>query len=85
MEIVYQPKALDDLKYWKKSGKKQIQSKISNLLQSIIATPFEGIGKPEPLKHDWTSMWSRRINSEHRMIYEIKNDKINIYSLKDHY
>jgi len=49
MEIIYQPKALNDLKYWKKSGQKQIQEKITNLLQSIIEIPFEGIGKPEAL------------------------------------
>ncbi|MGZ3873221.1 MAG: Txe/YoeB family addiction module toxin [Mucilaginibacter sp.] len=71
--------------YWKKSGQKQIQLRITSILQSIRKTPFEGIGKPEPLKHDWTSMWSRRINNVHRIIYEIKDDEIHIYSLKDHY
>lgn len=85
MEIIFQPKALDDLKYWKKSGQKQIQKRITHLLQSISKTPFEGIGKPEPLKHDWSGMWSRRINIEHRLIYEIKEDEIHIHSLKDHY
>jgi toxin YoeB len=49
MEIVYQPKALEDLKYWKKSGQKQIQARILIILQSIQKTPYEGIGKPEPL------------------------------------
>ena len=85
MEIIYQPKALDDLNYWKKSGQKQIQRKILTILQSITETPFEGIGKPEPLKHNYSGMWSRRINSEHRLVYEVKNDQIHIYSLKDHY
>jgi toxin YoeB len=85
MEIIYQPKALDDLKFWKRSGQKQIQEKILTLLQSIQESPFEGIGKPEALKHNWTGMWSRRINNEHRLIYEIKNEEIHIYSLKDHY
>jgi len=85
MEIVYQPKALDDLKYWKKSGQKQIQQKILTLLLSIQKSPFEGIGKPEALKHDWSGMWSRRINSEHRLIYEIKDKEIHVHSLKDHY
>ncbi len=85
MEIVYQPKALEDLNYWKKSGQKQIQRRILILLQSIVETPFEGIGKPEALKHNWSGMWSRRINNEHRLIYEIKNDEVHIYSLKDHY
>jgi len=85
MEIIFQPKALDDLKYWRKSGQKQIQKRITHLLQSISETPFEGIGKPEPLKHDWSGMWSRRINIEHRLIYEIKEDEIHVHSLKDHY
>ena len=85
MEIIYQPKALDDFKYWKKSGQKQIQARILALLQSIQNTPYEGIGKPEALKHNWTGMWSRRINTAHRLIYEIKNDEIHVYSLKDHY
>ena len=85
MEVVYQPKALDDLKYWKKSGQKHLQIRILSLIQSIQATPFEGIGKPEPLKHNWSGMWSRRINNVHRIIYEIKENEIHIYSLKDHY
>ena len=85
MEIVYQPKALDDLKYWKKSGKKQIQIRILALIQSIQQTPFEGIGKPEPLKHNFTGMWSRRINNIHRIVYEVKDNAIHVYSLKDHY
>lgn len=52
MEIVYSPQAVDDLNYWKKTGNKIIQKKIEQLLKSIIETPFEGIGKPEPLKHE---------------------------------
>ncbi len=75
MEIIFQPKALDDLKYWKKSGQKQIQSRILDILQAIQSTPFEGIGKPEPLKHNCAGMWSRRINNEHRIIYEVKMKK----------
>jgi len=85
MEIIFQPKALEDLQYWKKSGQKQIQQRIQILLQSITETPFEGIGKPEALKHNWSGMWSRRINKEHRLIYEVKNNEVHIYSLKDHY
>jgi len=85
MEIVYHSKALEDVKYWRKSGQKQIQQRIAALLLSIQETPFEGIGKPEQLKHDWTGTWSRRINHEHRMVYGITNDELHIYSLKDHY
>jgi toxin YoeB len=85
MEIVYEPKAVDDLKYWKKSGQKQIQIRISSILQSIQQTPFDGIGKPEALKHNWSGMWSRRINNVHRIIYEIKENEIHVYSMRDHY
>lgn len=85
MEIIDQPKALDDLKYWKKSRQKQMQTRILSLIQSIQNSPFEGKGKPEPIKHNWTSMWSRRINNLHRIIYEIKDNDIHVYSLKDHY
>ena len=85
MEIIYQSKASDDLKHWKTSGQKQIQARILSLLQSIQQTPFEGIGKPEPLKHNFKGMWSRRINNVHRLIYEVRDNEIHIYSLKDHY
>ncbi len=85
MEIVFQPKALDDLQYWKKSGQKQIQEKILILLQAIQDDPYSGIGKPEALKHNFAGMWSRRINLEHRLVYEVKDEEIHVYSLKDHY
>ena len=85
MEIVYLPKALEDRKYWKKSGQKQIQVRILSILQSIQQSPFEGIGKPEPLKYNFAGMWSRRINNVHRIVYEIKNNEIHIHSMKDHY
>jgi toxin YoeB len=85
MEIIYLPKAIEDLQFWKKSGNKQIQQRISSVLQSIQQTPFEGIGKPEPLKHSLSGMWSRRINQEHRVVYEITDNTAYIHSLKDHY
>ena len=73
------------MKDWKKSGNTGVQKKIEELLQSIRDTPFEGIGKPEPLRHNLSGLWSRRINQEHRMMYEVQADKILIYSLKGHY
>jgi len=89
MEIIFSPRALDDLKYWRKSGNKIIQKKIEKLLEAIQETPYEGIGKPEPLKHDLSGAWSRRITQEHRLVYEIneKNEIVilNILSLKGHY
>jgi len=85
MEIVFTPKALDDLNQWRKSGNISVQKKINELLQSIIETPFSGVGKPEALKHELSGKWSRRINSEHRIIYSVIDDKLNVYSLKGHY
>lgn len=85
MEIVYLPKAEEDLKYWKKSGQKHIQIRITNLIQAIKQNPFEGIGKPEALKYNWSGMWSRRIDWEHRIIYEVKEQLILIHSLRNHY
>ncbi len=85
MEIEYSPTAKNDLEFWKKAGNKNIQKKITELLHSIIDTPFDGIGKPEPLKHNYSGWWSRRINREHRIIYEVLENKIIIYSFRGHY
>lgn len=89
MEIIFSPRALDDLKYWRKSGNKIIQKKIEKLLEAIQETPYGGIRKPEPLKHDLSGAWSRRITQEHRLVYEIneKNEIVvlNILSMKGHY
>lgn len=85
MEIIYSPKAQDDINYWKKLGNKAIQIQISSLLQAILEKPFEGIGKPEPLKHKLQGFYSRRINQEHRLIYKITDNILRIESLKGHY
>jgi toxin YoeB len=71
--------------YWKKSGNKGIQQRIGKLIQSILETPFEGIGKPEPLKHDFIGWWSRRINDEHRLVYRAEEGKIVISQMRFHY
>lgn len=85
MEIILSPDAQEDIRYWSKSGNKSIQKKIQELLKVILETPFEGIGKPEALKHSFTGYWSRRINKEHRIIYLVVDDKIHIFSLRGHY
>ncbi|QNL48964.1 Txe/YoeB family addiction module toxin [Olivibacter sp. SDN3] len=89
MEVIYTPQAVEDLNYWKKSGNKAIQKKIQQLILAIIENPFEGIGKPEPLKHQLSGSWSRRINREHRIVYEVYNDQtvviLEIQSLRGHY
>ena len=87
MEIIYSPQALEDIEYWKKSGNKAIMNRITALLADIVLHPFSGIGKPEALKYDLTGYWSRRINSEHRIVYSVHNDMIEVHilSMSFHY
>jgi toxin YoeB len=85
LEINFSPKALEHLNFWKKSGNRSVQKKIYDLIESLQTTPFEGIGQPEALKHNLSGYWSRRINKEHRLIYQVKDKEIEITSLKGHY
>ncbi len=89
MEVIYSPKAQRDIEFWKKSGNKSIMKKITVLIEDIIDHPYEGLGKPEALKYDLQGFWSRRIDREHRIIYQITNENtieiLNILSLKGHY
>ena len=85
MEIVFSPESLEDLLFWKKSGNLKIQNRISELLESIKQNPYQGIGKPEALKSNWSGYWSRRINKEHRLIYKTENERIIIAQLRGHY
>jgi toxin YoeB len=85
MQITYTPKAKEHLDFWIKTGNKPVLKKILQLTRAIIENPFEGIGKPEPLKHDLTGYWSRRINGEHRFVYIITDSALVIHSLKGHY
>lgn len=74
-----------DLYYFKKSGNKQAIKEIKELLQAIIDNPYSGIGQPEQLKHSLSGTWSRRINKEHRLVYEIEDNVAFILSLKGYY
>ena len=85
MEIEYTLQAKEDLDYWKKSNNIPVLKKIRKLIEAIIQNPSQGIGKPEALKYDLSGCWSRRINKEHRIVYEVFDDKIIVHSLKGHY
>jgi toxin YoeB len=85
MELRITDTAKEDIKFFIKSGQVNLVKKIENLLVSIKDTPFTGLGKPEPLKYNHTGKWSRRINSEHRIIYKVEDEIIYIYSFKGHY
>jgi toxin YoeB len=89
MQVEFSDKARADLDFWIKSGNKGILKKIYSLIEDIQLHPYEGIGKPEQLKHQLAGRWSRRINQEHRIIYRITEQEtieiLNILSLKGHY
>ena len=84
MKLDFSIEAFSDLQEWIMTEKKKA-SKIMDLIADIQNHPFEGIGKPEPLKYEWSGYWSRRIDGEHRLVYRIKGDTIEIASCKYHY
>lgn len=75
----------EDLRFHKKAGDKAVLKKIAKLLKELTEHPFEGTGKPEPLKYDLAGKWSRRINLEHRLVYEVFEDTVIVNSAKGHY
>jgi toxin YoeB len=85
--VVFTGQAKKDYSYWVSSGNAKIVKKISELLEDIAAHPFTGIGKPEPLKYELAGKWSRRINAEHRIIYSVNKDLIEVYvfAMRHHY
>ena len=85
MEIVYSAKAQADILFWKQSGDVKLQKRITSLLRAMEADPYTGIGKPEALKYDLTGCWSRRITKEHRIVYRVIGNEIEIVSLRFHY
>ena len=85
MEIEYTLQAKEDLDSWKKANNIAVLKKIRKLIEAILQKPYEGIGKPEALRYNLSGCWSRRINKEHRIVYEIVDEKIIIHSLKGHY
>ena len=84
MKLIFSDNAWEDYLYWQKTDKK-ILRRINSLIKDIKRDPFEGIGKPEPLKHALSGYWSRRINDEHRIIYKASTDAILIAQLRYHY
>lgn len=81
----FSEQAKEDIKQHKKSGNKAVVSKISILLEELVHNPYTGTGKPEPLKYSLVGCWSRRINREHRLVYEVVENTISILSAKGHY
>lgn len=84
MNILFTDESWKDYLYWQQTDKK-ILHKINKLIHEIKRTPFEGFGKPEPLRYQLQGCWSRRINGEHRIIYEVIEDTVRIIACRYHY
>ena len=84
MKYVFATQGWDDYLYWQKHDKKLLAN-LNGLIKEIARTPFEGTGKPEPLKGDLTGWWSRRINREHRIVYRVQGNDLQIALCRYHY
>lgn len=76
--------AWSDYLYWQMTDKKRLE-RINDLIKDIQRSPFKGIGKPEPLKFELSGKWSRRINDEHRLVYQVESEAIIIFQCRYHY
>lgn len=77
MKLIFSANAWEDHLYWQKTDKK--------LIKETKREPFEGVGKPEPLKHSFAGYWSRRVNDEHRMVYKVTDNALLLAQLRYHY
>ena len=84
MRLIFAEKAWEDYLHWQKTDKKILQ-RINTLIKEVKRDPFEGVGKPEPLKHALSGYWSRRINDEHRIVYKVHGNSLLIAQLRYHY
>ena len=84
MNVTFTPTALDDLRYWLETDKRQAE-RILALLKEVRRTPFAGTGKPEPLRFQLTGCWSRRIDREHRLVYQVEENEIVVIACRHHY
>ncbi|MGB8405903.1 MAG: Txe/YoeB family addiction module toxin [Mycobacterium sp.] len=84
MNVVFAPQAWDDYQHWQ-TADRTILKRINRLINEIRRSPYEGIGKPEPLKYGLTGAWSRRITDEHRLVYRIANNNLEIFQARYHY
>ena len=84
MKLIWSENSWDDYLYWQATDKK-IVKKINSLIRDIKREPFEGLGKPEPLKYEMAGSWSRRITDEHRLVYMVESDAIYVIGCRYHY
>ncbi len=84
MKITFEKRAFEDFTEWTTVDKK-IYKRIISLIMDTLRQPYAGLGKPEPLKHELQGYWSRRINNEHRLVYQVEGDTLIIVACKYHY
>lgn len=84
MKVIFADNAWDDYLYWQATDRKMLR-RINDLIKAATRDPYNGIGKPEPLKHHWAGFWSRRISQEHRLVYKIEGDAILVAQCRRHY
>ena len=82
--LEFDPAAFEDLAWWVQNDRNKAL-RIITLIREVQRDPFQGIGKPEPLKHELKGCWSRRIDQEHRLIYQVKDERIRILACRYHY
>jgi toxin YoeB len=82
--LEFDQNGFEDLAWWIKQDRKKAL-RIVKLIKEALRTPFEGSGKPEPLKHELSGSWARRIDQEHRLVYDVEKDKIRILACRYHY
>ena len=84
MKLVFSEKAWEDYLHWQNTDRKMLR-RVNALIKEVQRAPFEGIGKPEPLRHALAGYWSRRIDGEHRLVYKIESDSMLLAQLRYHY
>lgn len=83
-EAIFQREFLDDLRYWVETDRKTAL-RVLQIVEAVLRDPFQGIGKPEPLRHLLGGTWSRRLTQEHRLVYLVSADKIQFLQARYHY
>ena len=83
-DAVFQPEFIEDLRYWVETDRR-IALRAFNLIEAVLRNPFKGTGKPEPLKYLTPGVWSRRLTQEHRIVYLVRDDRIDFLQSRYHY
>jgi toxin YoeB len=84
VKLIFSENAWEDYLYWQNTDRNMLK-RVNSLIKEIQRSPFEGMGKPEPLKHRLAGYWSRRIDNEHRIVYKVEGDVLLIAQLRHHY